>query len=122
DVEKRLKALKARGGRLVVVDPRRSETAAMADRHLFVRPGNDAALLLGLLNTLFEEGLTRESPLPVNGLEQVRAAVASFTAELMSSRCGVPAEDIRQLARDFAAAESAVCYGRMGVSTQAFGS
>ncbi|SIQ33613.1 molybdopterin oxidoreductase family protein [Aquipseudomonas alcaligenes] len=122
DVEKRLKALKARGGKLVVVDPRRSETAAMADQHLFVRPGNDAALLLGLLNTLFEEGLTRESHLPVSGLEQVRDAIAPFSAEAMSARCGVPAQAIRQLARDFAAAESAVCYGRMGVSTQAYGS
>ncbi|WP_447592405.1 molybdopterin oxidoreductase family protein [Aquipseudomonas campi] len=122
DVEKRLKALKARGGKLVVVDPRRSETAAMADQHVFVRPGNDAALLLGLLNTLFDEGLTRTSHLPVNGLDEVRRAIAPFRAEVMGERCGVPADTIRQLARDFAAAESAVCYGRMGVSTQAFGS
>ncbi|HBP0138744.1 TPA: molybdopterin oxidoreductase family protein [Pseudomonas aeruginosa] len=121
DVEKRLKALKARGGRLVVVDPRRSETAAIADRHLFIRPGQDAALLLGILNTLFEERLGRPTPLPVDGLERVREAVAVFDAESMSVRCGVPAESIRQLARDFAAAERAVCYGRMGVSTQAFG-
>lgn len=121
DVEKRLKALKARGGRLVVVDPRRSETAAISDRHLFIRPGQDAALLLGILNTLFEENLGRPTPLPVDGLERVREAVAAFDAESMSARCGVPAESIRQLARDFAAAERAVCYGRMGVSTQAFG-
>lgn len=121
DVEKRLKALKARGGRLVVVDPRRSETAAIADRHLFIRPGQDAALLLGILNTLLEEHLGRPTPLPVDGLEGVREAVAVFDAESMSVRCGVPAESIRQLARDFAAAERAVCYGRMGVSTQAFG-
>ncbi|MGA4322846.1 molybdopterin oxidoreductase family protein [Ectopseudomonas hydrolytica] len=121
DVEKRLKAIQARGGKLVVVDPRRSETAAIADQHLFVRPGSDAALLLALLNTLFEEGLTRGSHLPVEGLEQVRAAIAEFTAEAMSARCGVPAATIRQLARDFAAADKAVCYGRMGVSTQAFG-
>ncbi len=121
DVEKRLKALKARGGRLVVVDPGRSETAAIADRHLFIRPGQDAALLLGILNTLFEENLGRPTPLPVDGLERVREAVAVFDAESMSVRCGVPAESIRQLARDFAAAERAVCYGRMGVSTQAFG-
>ncbi|MFI8747290.1 molybdopterin oxidoreductase family protein [Pseudomonas sp. NPDC077186] len=121
DVEKRLKAIQARGGKLVVVDPRRSETAAIADQHLFVRPGGDAALLLGLLNTLFEEGLTRASHLPVAGLEQVRTAIAAFTAEAMSERCGVPAQAIRQLARDFAAADKAVCYGRMGVSTQAFG-
>ncbi|MBH3338942.1 molybdopterin oxidoreductase family protein [Pseudomonas mendocina] len=121
DVEKRLKAIQARGGKLVVVDPRRSETAAIADQHLFVRPGSDAALLLALLNTLFEEGLTRDSHLPVEGLEQVRAVIADFHAEAMSARCGVPAETIRQLARDFAAADKAVCYGRMGVSTQAFG-
>ncbi|NMX91417.1 MULTISPECIES: molybdopterin oxidoreductase family protein [unclassified Pseudomonas] len=121
DVEKRLKAIQARGGKVVVVDPRRSETAAMADQHLFVRPGGDAALLFGVLNTLFEEHLTRDSHLPVDDLDEVRRAIASFTAEAMSAQCAVPAEQIRQLARDFAAADKAVCYGRMGVSTQAFG-
>lgn len=121
DVEKRLKALQARGGKLVVVDPRRSETAAMADRHLFVRPGTDAALLCGLLNTLFEEGLSRTTHLPVAGLDAVREAIAPFTAEAMGPRCGIEAAQIRQLARDFAAADKAVCYGRMGISTQAFG-
>ncbi|WP_338522832.1 molybdopterin oxidoreductase family protein [Pseudomonas batumici] len=121
DVEKRLKAIQARGGKVVVVDPRRSETAAMADQHLFVRPGGDAALLFGLLNTLFTEGLTRDSHLPVDGLDEVRQAVAGFSAEAMSPLCAVPASQIRQLARDFAAADKAVCYGRMGVSTQSFG-
>ena len=121
DVEKRLEAIQARGGKVVVVDPRRSETAAIADQHLFVRPGGDAALLFGLLNTFFEEGLTRASLLPVEGLDQVRAAIADFNAEAMSRRCGVPADQIRQLARDFAAADKAVCYGRMGISTQQFG-
>ncbi|QXH55621.1 molybdopterin oxidoreductase family protein [Pseudomonas maumuensis] len=122
DVEKRLKALKARGGQLVVVDPRRSETALLADRHLFIRPGGDAALLSGLLHTLFAEGLVRGSHLPIKGLEQVREALQPFDAVSMSALCGIPAENIRQLARDFAAADKAVCYGRMGVSTQAFGS
>ncbi|WP_296178725.1 molybdopterin oxidoreductase family protein [Pseudomonas sp. UBA1879] len=121
DVEKRLKAIQARGGKVVVVDPRRSETAAIADQHVFIRPGGDAALLFGLLHTLFAEDLTRDSHLPVDGLKDVRAAVAHMDADTMSQRCGVPAEQIRQLARDFACAESAVCYGRMGVSTQAFG-
>ncbi len=121
NVEKRLKAIKARGGKVVVVDPRRSETAAIADQHIFVRPGQDAALLFGVLNTLFEEGLTRTSHLPIEGIEEVRNEVAAFTAEAMSARCGVPADTIRQLARDFAAADKAVCYGRMGVSTQVFG-
>ncbi|MBF4206665.1 molybdopterin oxidoreductase family protein [Pseudomonas donghuensis] len=121
DVEKRLKAIQARGGKLVVVDPRRSETAAMADQHLFIRPGGDAALLCGLLNTLFAEGLTRQPSLPVEGLGEVQAAIAPFTPEAMSPLCGVQAQVIRQLARDFAAADKAVCYGRMGISTQAFG-
>ncbi|MDU4249366.1 molybdopterin oxidoreductase family protein [Pseudomonas sp.] len=122
DVEKRLKALRARGGKLVVVDPRRTETAAIADQHLFVRPGEDAALLLGILDTLLSEGLTRETHLPVNGLEAVREALAPFKVDAMAARCGVPAADIRELARAFAAADKAVCYGRMGVSTQVFGS
>lgn len=121
DVEKRLKAIQKRGGRFVVVDPRRSETAAIADQHLFIHPGQDAALLFGLLNTLFEENLGRATHLPVSGLEQVRQAIGGFTAEAMAQRCGIEAAAIRQLARDFAAADKAVCYGRMGVSTQVFG-
>lgn len=122
DVEKRLKAIQQRGGKLVVVDPRRSETAALADQHVFIRPGEDAALLCGLLNTLFDEGLTRASHLPVSDLDAVRCAIEGFTAEAMSARCGVPAATIRQLARDFASADKAVCYGRLGISTQVFGS
>jgi anaerobic selenocysteine-containing dehydrogenase len=106
---------------VVVVDPRRSETAAIADQHVFVRPGGDAALLFGLLNTLFDEGLARDSHLPVEGLDEVRQAISRFTPESMSALCAVPAGQIRQLARDFAAADKAVCYGRMGVSTQSFG-
>ncbi|MFR0716899.1 molybdopterin-dependent oxidoreductase [Enterobacterales bacterium BD_CKDN230030183-1A_HGKHYDSX7] len=121
DVEKRLKALRARGGRLVVVDPRRSETAAIADSHLFIRPGGDAALLCGLLHTLFDEDLVRGSHLPIAGLQALRSGIAAFDAESMSAHCGIDAASIRQLARDFSAADKAVCYGRMGVSTQSFG-
>ena len=121
DVERRLKAIQARGGKVVVVDPRRSETAAIASEHLFVRPGGDAALLFGLLNTLFEQDLARGTHLPVSGLEEVRKIVAPLSAEVMAEHCGVPAPRIRQLARDFAAADRAVCYGRMGISTQRFG-
>ncbi|WP_265532790.1 molybdopterin oxidoreductase family protein [Pseudomonas saponiphila] len=121
DVEKRLRAIQARGGKVVVVDPRRSETAAMADQHLFIRPGGDVALLFGLLNSIFDAGLTRDSHLPVDGLAEVRQAISRFTAEAMSPLCAIPAAQIRQLARDFASADKAVCYGRMGVSTQAFG-
>ena len=123
DVGKRIKALKARGGKLVVVDPRRSETAEVASEHLFIQPGTDVALLLGLLNTLFAENLTKASPVldATEGLDAVAAAVSDFSAEKMAPHCGISAEQIKQLARDFAAAEHAVCYGRMGVSVQRYG-
>ncbi|HEX9100600.1 MAG TPA: molybdopterin dinucleotide binding domain-containing protein, partial [Polyangia bacterium] len=122
-IARRLEALRARGGRLVVVDPRRSETAAIADEHLFVRPGGDAHLLLGMLHTLFAEGrvqLGRLAPL-VDGLDAVRALVARFPPARVAARAGIAAERIEKLARDFAAAPSAVCYGRVGVCTQEFG-
>lgn len=92
DVEKRLKAIQARGGKVVVVDPRRSETAVMADQHVFVRPGGDVALLFGMLHTIFAQGLTRDSHLPVDGLAEVREAISRFSAEAMSPLCSVPAQ------------------------------
>jgi anaerobic selenocysteine-containing dehydrogenase len=119
----RLKALKARGGRLVVVDPRRTETAELADSHLFIRPGTDALLLLGLLHTLFTEQRIRLGRLAsfVNGLDTVEQLVRAFSPEVAAGPTGVPADAIRALARDFAAAPSAVAYGRVGLSTQEFG-
>ncbi len=122
-IGRRLEALRARGGRLVVVDPRRSETAAVADEHLFIRPGGDAYLLLAILHVLFAEGrvaLGRLGPF-VDGLDEVRAIVARFSPARVAARVGIDAERITQLARGFAAAPSAVCYGRIGVCTQEFG-
>ncbi|TVP90600.1 MAG: molybdopterin oxidoreductase family protein [Pseudomonadaceae bacterium] len=123
DVKKRLKAIQQRGGKLLVVDPRRSETAEVADEHQFIRPGTDAAFLLAILHTLFAEGLTRDNPVMAltQGLEQVREAIADFDAKRMAPICGIAADDILRIAREFAAAERAVCYGRMGVSVQAYG-
>jgi anaerobic selenocysteine-containing dehydrogenase len=119
----RLKALKARGGRLVVVDPRRTETAELADTHLFIRPGTDALLLLALLHTLFAEKRVQPGRLVslVDGLEAVEQLVRAFPPELAAGPTGVEAESIRTLARDFASAPSAVAYGRVGLSTQEFG-
>ncbi|HXU73578.1 MAG TPA: molybdopterin-dependent oxidoreductase [Polyangia bacterium] len=122
-IARRLEALRARGGRLVVVDPRRSETAAVADEHLFIRPGGDAYLLLGLLHVLFAEGrvaLGRLAPM-VDGLDEVRALAARFPPARVAARAGIDAERITKLARELAAAPSAVCYGRVGVCTQEFG-
>lgn len=123
DFRQRLKDLQARGGRMVVIDPRRTETAAVADAHHFIRPGTDAALLAALLNTLFEEGLAQPGRLAAftEGLDAVREAIRPFSAEKAAEVTGIPADSIRQLARDFAAADGAACYGRMGVSTQAYG-
>jgi anaerobic selenocysteine-containing dehydrogenase len=122
-VARRLRALKARGGQCVVIDPRRTETADLAGRHLFIRPGTDALLLLALLSCVFEERLNRGRVLfqPLDGLDKIQELARAFPPETVSEAVGIPAEEIRRLARDFAGAPSAVCYGRVGVSTQEFG-
>ncbi|MFQ5418699.1 MAG: molybdopterin-dependent oxidoreductase, partial [Myxococcota bacterium] len=121
--KKRLEAIRDRGGRIVVIDPRRSETAEVADAHHFIRPGSDALLLLALLHTLFTESLfsARRVQGFVLGIDRLRDLVRPFPPEAVSGATAIPARVIRTLARDFASAESAVCYGRMGVSTQSFG-
>jgi anaerobic selenocysteine-containing dehydrogenase len=123
DVRRRIKALKKRGGKLVVIDPRRTETAELASEHHFIRPGTDAAFLLALLNTLFAEKLANPRALApfVHGLDTVAEACADFTPETVAAFCGMDADTIRGIARDLAAAGAGICYGRMGVSTQAFG-
>lgn len=120
----KLKALRKRGGRLVVIDPARTRTAALADRHLAPRPGTDAALLLGVVHTLFDEDLVDLGALAdhVVGVEEVRAVAADFAPETVAGHCGIDAEEIRVLARGIAAAPSAAVYGRMGTSTVEFGS
>ena len=86
---------------MVVVDPRRSETAQLADRHLFIRPGADAFFLLGLLRTLFDEGLARPGRVAahVAGIEALRQATVDFSAERVAARCGIAATTIRELRR-----------------------
>jgi anaerobic selenocysteine-containing dehydrogenase len=122
--KRRLEELKMRGGRLVVIDPRRTETARIADQHHFIRPGTDALLLMALLQVIIDEGLENLGRLGkiCDGLETVRSVVADFTPERVAPIVGIGAEAIRTMAREFATADSAVCYGRIGVSTQIFGS
>ncbi len=123
DVRARFKALKERGGQLVVVDPRRTETAALAHEHLAIEPGTDAAWLLALLHTLFDEQLLR--PRRWYGLLHHIAAgqqaVQAFSPEAMAAVTGIDAATTRRLARALATSEAGVVYGRMGVSTQAHG-
>ena len=122
-MRERLKALRKRGGRIVVVDPRRTETAAVADEHVFVRPGTDAAFLLALIDVVFTEGLAKVGRLEpyIDGIDALREAAQAFPAERVAGWTGVEAATIRRIAREFATAPRAVAYGRIGLSTQAFG-
>ncbi|MCX8555240.1 molybdopterin-dependent oxidoreductase [Mycolicibacterium mucogenicum] len=123
DFPGKLRALKKRGGKLVVIDPARTQTAKLADRHLAPRPGTDAALLLAVVHVLFDEGLVDlgANAEHVIGVEQVRALAADFASEAVEQACGVGADEIRELARELAAAPTAAVYGRIGTSTVEFG-
>jgi len=121
DMPGRLRALRHRGGRLVVVDPRTSRTARAADLHLAIRPGTDAFLLAAIATVLIGEGLAAPQPDHVAGTDQLGAALARFTPETVSGPTGLPAAAIRDLARDLAAAPSAAVYGRIGTCTVRFG-
>ncbi len=123
DAPGRLKGVIERGGKVIVVDPRRTETAKLANEHHFIRPGSDAAFLLAIVHTLFDEDLVALGAAEgrVNGLDEVRALAREFAPEAIADFCGIPAATIRRLAREHAAAESAACYGRLGTCVQEFG-
>ncbi|MHC0430275.1 molybdopterin-dependent oxidoreductase [Streptomyces sp. O3] len=120
DFPGRLRRLRRRGGRIVVVDPRRTRTAALADEHLFVRPGTDALLLFALVHTLLAEDLATPW-VPVDGLAELRAHAAPFSPDAVAPVCGVAAGRIVALARELAAAPAAAVYTRMGTCTADFG-
>ena len=119
DMRNRLKAIRGRGGKIIVLDPRRTETADVADAHHFIRPGTDVFLLLGLLNVLFAERLAKPGRLAdmIDGLELLQGLVKPWTAQRASQHTGVPADTIKQIARDFASANCAAAYSRVGTTT-----
>jgi len=123
DVRGRMKAIRDRGGKLIVLDPRRTESAAWADEHHFIRPGSDAAFLWGIVHVLFAESLVDIAAVRARatGVDTVHALAMRFSPDKVAPACGVPAETIRRLARDFAGARRAVCYGRVGTSVNEFG-
>ncbi|MFF3248093.1 molybdopterin oxidoreductase family protein [Streptomyces sp. NPDC002870] len=123
DFPGKLKALRRRGGTLTVVDPRRTRTAQLADRHIAIRPGADALLLAAIAQTLFEEKLTDLGALEahVEGVAEVAEAVREFTPEAVAGACDMDAEEIRTVARELAAAPTAAVYGRVGSSTVEYG-
>ena len=122
-VRKRLKAIRERGGELVVIDPRRTETADIADLHLFIRPGSDVLMLLAMLHVVFSEKLQTLGKVGqfTTGIERIEKTVREYPPERVADLTGISAQDVRTLVRDFCAAGSASCYGRIGVSTQQFG-
>ncbi|MGQ0845752.1 MAG: molybdopterin-dependent oxidoreductase [Sporichthyaceae bacterium] len=119
----RLRALQARGGKLVVVDPRRTATARMADTHLAIRPGTDSQLLLGIARVLCGEGLVDLGAHGdrVHGLVELAELAGPFTPDAVAAACGLAADAVVSLARELAAAPSAAVYGRMGVTTAEHG-
>ncbi|MCB0921220.1 MAG: molybdopterin-dependent oxidoreductase [Actinobacteria bacterium] len=123
DMPGRVRALRARGGRMVVIDPVRTRTAAAADEHLAIRPGTDVLLLAGLVNVLFAEGLVTlgaaEPWVSQEDVFRIGELLAPFTPAAVSEPTGLPAPTIVRLAREIAAANSAAVYGRMGTSTSA---
>ena len=125
DMRGRLRALRARGGKLVVVDPRRTRTAQEADEHHFIRPGTDALLLFALVQVLFEEDLADPGPRLGRAVRRASTSCATlaapFTPEAVAPACGIDAGEIRRMARELAAAPTAAVYGRIGTCTQEFG-
>lgn len=123
DARGRLKAIRDRGGKVVVVDPRRTRTAEAADEHHAIRPGADALLLFGLVNVILREGLAdlRHLADHVTGLDALTGLALPFTPEAVAEHTGIDAAEIERMARELAAAESAAVYGRIGTTTQAFG-
>ncbi|TMB43773.1 MAG: molybdopterin oxidoreductase family protein [Deltaproteobacteria bacterium] len=123
DVPGRLRAIRRRGGTVVVVDPRRTRTAAEASEHHFIRPGTDAYFLFGIVHALFADGLVRLGRLAEHtaAVEEVEALARPFAPEAVAGRCGIDAATIRRLARELARAERAAVYARIGTCTQEFG-
>ncbi len=123
DVTHRLQSIQKRGGKVVVIDPRFTETAEKATEHHAIRPGSDVFLLLGMIHVIFKENLVKmgKNEVFTEGVNEVKQIVENYAPEKIAAQTGISATTIERLAREFPAAKSAVCYGRVGVSTQAFG-
>ncbi|HQR23576.1 MAG TPA: molybdopterin-dependent oxidoreductase, partial [Steroidobacteraceae bacterium] len=121
--EKRIEALRARGGRFIVIDPRRTESAQIADEYLPIRPGTDVYLLLALLREIFDGGFASPGHLQaqLDGVETLHRAVMQFDPPRLAERTGIPLARIKKLAREIAAEPRALVYGRVGACTQEFG-
>lgn len=121
DVAKRLEAIKNRNGKVVVIDPRKTETAKQATQHFFIKPNSDAYFLLAFVKAILsiKSPVIRESY--IEGFEDLVKLIGEFDTDDIEVLTGISNEEIQNLAKEYLDAPSAVCYGRVGVSTQAYG-
>ncbi|CAN5631134.1 molybdopterin oxidoreductase family protein [soil metagenome] len=124
DVINRLENIKKRGGKIVLIDPRKTETARVTNEHHFIKPSSDVYFLLALINVLFAENLVDLERLAefTDGVESLQKISKDYAPEKVENLTGISANEIRRIAIEFAESKTAVCYGRIGVSTQTFGS
>ena len=115
DVANRLKAIQKRGGKFIVIDPRRTETAKIADQHFFIKPATDVFLLLCLVHEI-----TQQIEL-TDDVERLQELTQFYTPETVSNITGIEVEQIKNIAQELLNNSKSVVYGRMGVSVQAFG-
>ena len=120
---KRLKAIQKRGGKVIVIDPRFTETSKIADQHHYIKPGRDALLLLALIHVIFKENLNSKGHLEknMNGEETIVEIVKPYSPDAIAKLIGIDSSEIKKMALQFANSKTAVCYGRFGLSTQEFG-
>ena len=128
NMRQKLKDIKARDGKVVVIDPRRTETADIASAHHFIRPATDVLLLLAMLNEIYLQGYADKARAKNNRaaalapeIERIADFAKDYSAESVADITGIAASEIKRLVKEFCEAESSVCYGRMGVSVQEFG-
>ncbi len=124
NMRQKIKDIKARNGKVVVIDPRRTETAELSSEHHFIRPATDVLLLLAMLNEIYAQGfdkLNNRAATLAPEIAQIERFAKGFTAESVAGITGISATEIKRLVKEYCEADSAVMYGRMGVSVQEFG-
>ena len=124
NMRQKLKDIRARDGKVVVIDPRRTETADIASEHHFIRPATDVLLLLAMLNEIYAQGYAKVDSRVADlapEIDRIESFAEGFTPESVADITGITATEIKRIVKEFCEAESSVCYGRMGISVQEFG-
>ena len=120
---KKIKSIQKRGGKVINIDPRFTETSKISSQHLYINPGKDALFLLSLLHVIFDKGIEEKTHLSnyLKGLEEIKEIVKEYSPKKTALLIGIDSLEIQKIAKDFMNSKTAVCYGRMGVSTQEYG-